>query len=49
VLGPLLGGVLWDAAGHVAPFVASASLLSVSTVVLFFTIRSLARQARARA
>lgn len=49
VLGPLLGGVLWDAAGHVAPFVASASLLSVSTVALFFTIRSLARQARARA
>ncbi len=49
VMGPLLGGVLWDAAGHVAPFVASASLLSVSTVALFFTIRSLARQARARA
>ena len=49
VLGPLLGGVLWDAAGHVAPFVASASLLSVSTVALIFTIRSLARSARARA
>jgi DHA1 family multidrug resistance protein-like MFS transporter len=49
VLGPLLGGVLWDAAGHVAPFVASASLLSVSTVALVITIRSLARPARARA
>lgn len=49
VLGPLLGGVLWDAAGHVAPFVASASLLSVSTVALVLTIRSLARPARARA
>ena len=49
VMGPLLGGVLWDAAGHVAPFVASASLLSVSTVALIFTIRSLARQTRARA
>src|SRR6266852_1229362 len=49
VLGPLLGGVLWDAAGHVAPFVASASLLSVSTVALIITIRSLARSSRARA
>ncbi len=49
VLGPLLGGVLWDAAGHVAPFVASASLLSVSTVVLVITIRSLAQSASARA
>jgi len=49
VLGPLLGGVLWDAAGHVAPFVASASLLSVSTVALVITIRSLARSSRARA
>ncbi len=49
VLGPLLGGVLWDAAGHVAPFVASASLLSVSTVALINTIRSLARSSRARA
>lgn len=49
VMGPLLGGVLWDSAGHVAPFVASATLLSVSTVALAFTIRSLARSARARA
>lgn len=49
VMGPLLGGVLWDSAGHVAPFVASAVLLSVSTVALAFTIRSLARSARARA
>ena len=49
VLGPLLGGVLWDAAGHVAPFVASASLLSVSTVALIITIRSLGRSSRARA
>ncbi|OLC28984.1 MAG: hypothetical protein AUH31_07815 [Armatimonadetes bacterium 13_1_40CM_64_14] len=49
VMGPLLGGVLWDTAGHVAPFVASASLLSVSTVALVLTIRSLARSARARA
>lgn len=49
VLGPLLGGVLWDAAGHVAPFVASAALLSVSTVALIITIRSLGRSSRARA
>src|SRR5229473_905524 len=49
VLGPLLGGVLWDASGHVAPFVASASLLSVSTVALIITIRSLGRSSRARA
>jgi predicted MFS family arabinose efflux permease len=42
VLGPLLGGVLWDAVGHGAPFVASAALLSVSTIALILTIRSLA-------
>jgi len=41
VLGPLLGGFLWDAGGHRAPFVASAALLSVATIALVVTIRRL--------
>jgi MFS family permease len=48
VLGPLLGGLLWDAGGSTAPFVGSATLLSVSTVVLVFTIRAQARHPDAR-
>lgn len=40
VLGPLLGGVLWDALGHRAPFVAAAILLSAGTVVLLISLRA---------
>ncbi|MBI2246711.1 MAG: MFS transporter [Armatimonadetes bacterium] len=39
VLGPLLGGVLWDALGHRAPFVAAAILLTAGTVVLLISLR----------
>lgn len=39
VLGPLLGGVLWDALGHRAPFVAAAVLLTVGTLVLLVSLR----------
>ncbi len=48
VLGPLLGGLLWDAGGNTAPFVGSAALLSVSTGVLVITIRALGRPSAAR-
>ena len=41
VLGPLLGGLLWDEVGHRAPFVASAVLLSVGTLLLLITLRRL--------
>lgn len=41
VLGPLLGGMLWDVVSHRAPFVASASLLSVGTLALIITLRYL--------
>lgn len=40
VLGPLLGGVLWDALGHRAPFVAAAILLTAGTVVLLISLRA---------
>lgn len=43
VLGPLLGGMLWDVVGHRAPFIASAALLSLGTMVLLVTLRRLAR------
>lgn len=33
VLGPLLGGVLWDALGPRAPFVASAVVLTIGTAI----------------
>lgn len=39
VLGPLLGGMLWDVVGHRAPFVAAAALLSAGTVVLWISLR----------
>lgn len=39
VLGPLIGGLLWDTAGHRAPFVACALLLSIATVTLLISIR----------
>ncbi len=39
VLGPLLGGLLWDALGPQAPFIASAIVLTVGTVIAARTIR----------
>jgi DHA1 family multidrug resistance protein-like MFS transporter len=33
VLGPLLGGLLWDTLGPRAPFIASAAVLTVGTVI----------------
>lgn len=48
VLGPLLGGVLWDALGHRAPFVAAAILLSAGTVVLLISLRAFPQPQSAR-
>jgi len=39
VLGPLLGGVLWDTLGHRAPFVAAAILLTIGTAILLISLR----------
>ncbi len=39
VVGPLIGGLLWDTLGHRAPFVASAILLSIAATVLLISIR----------
>jgi MFS family permease len=41
VLGPLVGGLLWDTAGHRAPFVGSALLLSAGTLALAVSLRRL--------
>lgn len=43
VLGPLLGGILWDVSGHRAPFLGAAALLSVGTVLLLWGLRRFAR------
>lgn len=48
VLGPLLGGVLWDTLGHRAPFVAAAILLSAGTVVLLISLRAFPQPQSAR-
>ncbi|MGQ0550997.1 MAG: MFS transporter [Armatimonadota bacterium] len=40
VLGPLLGGLLWDALGPRAPFIASAAVLTIGTIIAARTIRS---------
>jgi MFS family permease len=45
VLGPLLGGLMWDTLGHRAPFLAAAALLTVGTVVLLWGMRRVARGA----
>lgn len=39
VLGPLLGGLLWDAFGPRAPFVASAAVLTAGTVIAIAAFR----------
>jgi MFS family permease len=44
VLGPLLGGVLWDTVGERAPFVATAIVLSIGTAILMVAIRRVARE-----
>lgn len=39
VLGPLLGGLLWDGFGPRAPFVASAAVLTVGTIIAVAAFR----------
>lgn len=39
VLGPLLGGLLWDAFGPRAPFITSAAVLTVGTIIAARTIK----------
>jgi MFS family permease len=39
VLGPLLGGFLWDAAGPRAPFLASAAAITVGAILAAATLR----------
>lgn len=41
VIGPLLGGMLWDTVGQRAPFICSALIFTVATVVLIITLRRL--------
>lgn len=43
VLGPLLGGVLWDTVSERAPFVATALVLTVGTAILLVAIRKVAQ------
>lgn len=43
VLGPLLGGVLWDTVGVRAPFVATAIVLTLGTTILLVAIRRVAQ------
>ncbi len=43
VLGPLLGGVLWDVVSERAPFVATAIVLTLGTAILLVAIRRVAR------
>jgi MFS family permease len=40
VIGPLLGGILYDGFGPQTPFVASAALLTVGTVLAFLMLRA---------
>jgi MFS family permease len=49
VLGPLLGGVLWDTVSERAPFVATAVVLTLGTAILVVTIRRVARELVVRA
>lgn len=39
VLGPLLGGVLWDEVGNRAPFIGAAALLTAGTLLLMVALR----------
>lgn len=43
VLGPLLGGLMWDTLGHRAPFLGAAALLTFGTVVLLWGMRRVVR------
>lgn len=45
VLGPLLGGVLWDSLGHRAPFIGAALLLTLGTALLLVMRRRLGSSA----
>jgi len=48
VIGPLLGGGLWDTLGQRAPFYASALLFTVATAVLVFTFHRVGAPATER-
>jgi MFS family permease len=43
VLGPLLGGLMWDTLGHQSPFLGAAAFLTAGTVVLLSAMHRLAR------
>jgi len=43
VLGPLLGGIMWDTLGHRSPFFGAAALLTVGTAVSLLAMHRLAR------
>ena len=43
VLGPLLGGIMWDTLGHRSPFFGAAALLTVGTAVSLLAMYRLAR------
>ena len=45
VLGPLLGGLMWDTMGHRSPFLGAAALLTFGTVVLLWGMWRVARGA----
>lgn len=48
VLGPLLGGVLWDTVSERAPFVATAIVLTIGTAILLMAIRRVAQEVAVR-
>ncbi len=48
VVGPLLGGALWDTVGQRAPFLASALLFTVATAVLLVTFHRVDAASTAR-
>jgi MFS family permease len=43
VLGPLLGGLMWDTMGHRSPFLGAAALLTFGTLVLLWGMYRIAR------
>ncbi len=46
IIGPALGGVLYDQAGPHAPFIASAVLLTLGTLVAILALRNQLPKAR---
>ncbi len=48
VIGPLLGGTLWDTIGQEAPFILSAVIFTVATAVLMIALRGVSTASDAR-